>query len=240
MAENKRYLDLNGLSYTIRKLDNKKANVESPNFLGTPTAPTANKGTKDNTIASTKFVQNAVDDYVLKAGDTMTGQLKFIVSKLPILDLQMSKSASNAYTLTTNGSLFIGDATSINGARVYYCRKVNNLQAAILASVSVGYNPLDNAIWQTTKDYGIKFDVNVATDTTPQPSAIRQSASFYVGVNGAVVGYSGSASKAIDKDCIYKVLDSNNISQNEYIKALENRIAVLEEKIKSMEAESNV
>lgn len=37
MADNnKKYLDLNGLGYTIRKIDSKKANIESPNFMGTP------------------------------------------------------------------------------------------------------------------------------------------------------------------------------------------------------------
>lgn len=37
MAENKKYLDLNGLKYAVRKMDAKKADIESPDFSGTPT-----------------------------------------------------------------------------------------------------------------------------------------------------------------------------------------------------------
>lgn len=36
MAENNKYLNLNGLKYFARKLDDKKANIESPDFTGTP------------------------------------------------------------------------------------------------------------------------------------------------------------------------------------------------------------
>lgn len=37
MAEEKKYLNLNGLQYYTRKLDAKKADIESPDFTGTPT-----------------------------------------------------------------------------------------------------------------------------------------------------------------------------------------------------------
>ncbi|CAJ0592318.1 unnamed protein product [Cylicocyclus nassatus] len=59
MAE-KKYLDLNGLGYTIRKMDSKKADVESPALTGTPTAPTAEKGTSTTQIATTEFVNDAI------------------------------------------------------------------------------------------------------------------------------------------------------------------------------------
>lgn len=171
--------------------------------------------------------------WVLKTGDTMTGQLKFNTTQLPIIDLHMTNQGSNVYTMTTNGSLFIGDGTSTGGARVYYCRKVENLNAAVLSAVSVGYNPLDQSHWASSKDYGIKFDTNIAP-MTAQPSALRQVASFFVGVNGAVVGYSGDASKAISNSTIYKVLDSHNITENEYIISLEQRIADLEAKLNAI------
>lgn len=62
MADNKRYLDINGLGYTIRKINEKKADVASPNLTGTPTAPNAAEDTATTQIATTKFV----DDYFVK------------------------------------------------------------------------------------------------------------------------------------------------------------------------------
>lgn len=191
-------------------------------------------GDGENLAKNLTYPQNP--QYVAKIGDTMTGPLKFLTTTLPILDLQMNKEGSNVFTLTTNGSIFVGDGSSTGGARVYYCRKVENLGQAILSAVSVGFNPLDNAIWQRTTDYGIKFDVNVAQPIA-RPSATRQCASFYVGVNGAVVGYSGSTNTALTNDKIYKVLDSNSIKDDPYVKSLEARIAELEARLPVEEEE---
>lgn len=73
MADSKKYLDLNGLGYAIRKMDAKKANIESPVFTGTPTI-------NGNEIATTNDVSTLLDneldtrlDEVLgdKIGDTI-------------------------------------------------------------------------------------------------------------------------------------------------------------------------
>ena len=40
------------------------ARLDSPRFTGTPTAPTAGKGTSTDQIATTKFVQNEVADFL--------------------------------------------------------------------------------------------------------------------------------------------------------------------------------
>lgn len=70
----KKYLDLNGLGYTIRKMDNKKADIESPALTGTPTAPTAASGTATPQIATTEFVNNELKDKQDKliAGNNIT------------------------------------------------------------------------------------------------------------------------------------------------------------------------
>ena len=52
-----------------------KANSANPSFTGTPTAPTAAKGTNTMQIATTAFVKTGLDDKVNKSGDTMTGVL---------------------------------------------------------------------------------------------------------------------------------------------------------------------
>ena len=50
---------------------------ESPALTGTPTVPTAGKGTNNGQIASTAFVAQTIAALVDKSGDTMTGALKF-------------------------------------------------------------------------------------------------------------------------------------------------------------------
>ncbi len=59
-----------------------KADLASPVFTGDPRAPTPATADNDTSIATTAFVKNqgyatttALGNYVLKAGDTMTGQL---------------------------------------------------------------------------------------------------------------------------------------------------------------------
>lgn len=177
--------------------------------------------------------------YVLKAGDTMTGPLRFKTTARPILDLHIDGSnLSNVYSMTTNGSLFVGDATSNGGARVYFARNVPILNTALLTGVSIGYNPKDQATWTTSSDYGIKFDINIASNTEAQPKAKWQSASFFVGLNGAYVGYTENQNVALTESKVYRVLDSNSVKQDEYIKSLEARIAALEAKIDALTAES--
>lgn len=51
--------DLNNI---IAELQELKANLNSPNLTGIPTAPTANKGTNSDQIATTSFVQSAMAD----------------------------------------------------------------------------------------------------------------------------------------------------------------------------------
>jgi hypothetical protein len=54
---------------------NLKANIASPVFTGDPQAPTPSAADNDTSIATTAFVTTKVGNYVLKAGDTMTGNL---------------------------------------------------------------------------------------------------------------------------------------------------------------------
>lgn len=231
MADNK-YLDLNGLGYAIRKMDAKKANIESPVFTGTPTAPTAAKGTKDLTIANTKWVE---DNYVGKQGDaTINGTLTVIGNKYPILTLKDASTnvGGGHYLMNIQGNLMFGDCTSNNASRQYYGRMVPLLGKAVVGAVAIGYNPKDDKNYAKSTDYGIKFDVDAASATSATPSIQHQAASFFVGVNGAVVGYSGNINTKLNYDTqIYTVLDSNNIKTNEYILSLEQRIAELETKL---------
>lgn len=62
MADTKKYLDLNGLGYAIRKMDAKKANVESPAFTGTPTINEKEIATKNDLVAITADTEDIVDE----------------------------------------------------------------------------------------------------------------------------------------------------------------------------------
>jgi len=60
-------------------LDNDKAELASPTFIGTPAAPTATVGTNTTQIATTAFVNSEIsNDAILKSGGTATGQIKGI------------------------------------------------------------------------------------------------------------------------------------------------------------------
>lgn len=239
MADAKKYLDLNGLSYTIRRIDNKKADLESPVFTGTPTVPTSVKGDKSLQIANTQWVDN---NYVGKEGDaTINGTLTVIGKNYPLLTLKSSSPSTTGYLMNIQGNLMFGDCTSNNPSRQYYGRMVPALGKAVVGAVAIGYNPKDNANYQKTTDYGIKIDVDIASATSATPTIERQCASFFVGVNGGYIGYSENVSKAVDYNTqVYRILDSNNIKTNEYIASLEQRIVELESKLTDNSLEPRV
>lgn len=54
---------------SIQTAVNSKANVSSPAFTGSPTAPTATAGTNTQQLATTAFVREAVDAKVVGTGD---------------------------------------------------------------------------------------------------------------------------------------------------------------------------
>lgn len=289
----KKFLDLNGLSYYTRKLDTKKANLESPVFTGTPTindvaiattdtvsilldneldsrldavledkigdeiiktvgdkldekadinspiftgtptTPAPIKGDKSLQIANTQWVD---DNYIGKVGDaTVNGKLTVIGKDYPLLTLKSSSPTTSGYLMNIQGNLMFGDCSSNSPSRQYYGRMVPALSKAIVGAVSIGYNPKDDKNYQKTTDYGIKFDVDVANPSSATPTIQLQCGSFFVGANGAYVGYSGSTSKALNYDTqVYRVLDSNSIKTDEYITSLEQRIAELESKISEL------
>lgn len=216
------------------KLD-EKADIESPVFTGTPTTPAPAKGDKSLQIANTKWVD---DNYIGKQGDaTVNGSLTVIGNKYPLLTLKSSSPTSSGYLMNIQGNLMFGDCSSNSASRQYYGRMVPALNKAIVGAVSIGYNPKDNATYQKSTDYGLKFDIDVAGTASATPSIQHQSGSFFVGVNGAYIGYSGSVSQPLNYDTqIYQILDSHNIATNEYIASLEQRIAALEAKLAALDS----
>ena len=62
----------------LKKKLEKKADLDSPHFIGEPTAPTADPGTNTDQIATTAFVQDAVED-LGNTKYTLDREGKFIV-----------------------------------------------------------------------------------------------------------------------------------------------------------------
>ena len=121
MATSKKFLDENGLStlwdqiennfissdnieIIINAIDTVKADKESPEFTGIPTAPTASPKTNTTQIATTEFVNTAISDAVFAAG----GSAKIIITVTPIAGV--TATLSNR----TTGNTFTG-STDSNG-----------------------------------------------------------------------------------------------------------------------------
>lgn len=95
-----------------------KADVNSPSFTGTPTAPTATVGSNTTQIASTAFVKAAVD--ALGTIGTMAAQNANAVaitggSVTGITDITVADGGTGASSITAN-SVILGNGTSaLNG-----------------------------------------------------------------------------------------------------------------------------
>lgn len=93
------------------------ARLDSPHFTGVPTAPTAGKGTSTDQLATTKFVQNEVADFL------SPNQSSFVASQW-LLDQTSSKyyhrivtdarDISHVYKNETGGSLVFDDSVEIH------------------------------------------------------------------------------------------------------------------------------
>jgi len=98
------------------------APIASPALTGNPTAPTPTAGDNDTSIATTAFATTADNLRVLKAGDTMTGQLTLAPTGVaPILTL--NKFGSGVTSLiegrmggTLRWAMHLGDGSSETGS----------------------------------------------------------------------------------------------------------------------------
>ena len=63
----------------LNKRIKKKADLDSPHFTGTPTAPTPESGDESERLATTEFVQDAIKDIGPGTVYTLTREGKFIV-----------------------------------------------------------------------------------------------------------------------------------------------------------------
>lgn len=138
-----------------------KANLASPALTGTPTAPTATAGTNTTQLATTAFVNTKAGDYVLKAGDTMTGGL----------------TSSGDFT----GNSFIGNSVNIGGA--------NNLRSFNVNGS--GFNGRLSIQSGTGGEPGVEFTIDSNTSRTliksTRVGTDGMEMSFWTEANGASI-----------------------------------------------------
>ena len=117
-----------------------KANLASPTFTGTPTAPTATAGTNTTQIANAAFVTSAINTAIstadsgnvkLTGNQTISGQKSFSLTGK--IDMQ-TNNASPAITATTLGSNGGSAATFINSSSSPYSSALN-LQTGLSGGV---------------------------------------------------------------------------------------------------------
>ena len=98
----------------VHPSDTNKANINNPSFTGTPTAPTASKGTNTTQIATTAFVQSAITDinYPVTSVNTKTGAVVLTASDVNALpDTTVIPTATSDLT---NDSNFVSDANYVH------------------------------------------------------------------------------------------------------------------------------
>ena len=93
------------------------APLDSPHFVGMPTAPTAGKGTNTDQLATTKFVQNEISDF-------LTRNKSSFVSSQWILDQSAgtyyhrivtdAQDVSHVYKLESGGAMVMDDTVEIH------------------------------------------------------------------------------------------------------------------------------
>lgn len=126
------------------------APLDSPHFTGTPTAPTAGKGTSTDQIATTKFVQNEVADFLsahnsaADAHPELRGRLDAIADH--VVEVWTATDGSAWYRKYSSGWVEQG-GTIPTGAtltpRITFPMQFANADYTILKSFSVHNNGAD-------------------------------------------------------------------------------------------------
>lgn len=131
--------------------------IDSPEFTGTPTAPTAEAGTDDNQIATTAFVQNAISsggiayvliDYI--SGMTETELAVAVNTQIEAGNMVIIKYGEDMYQLLRKS---LGEL----GSREYYFGVIAPYINGDIKSFSFNYLKFYRDIegeWTVIDDYG--------------------------------------------------------------------------------------
>lgn len=103
--------EVESVSTAYAELDRTKAPLASPNFTGLPTAPTAEAGTSNTQIATTKFVGNEIIDRIIYREYSFTGS--FSAGTIGTRGLQVNKNneVGIGYSIVGMMLTYIGDSS---------------------------------------------------------------------------------------------------------------------------------
>ncbi|WP_232272354.1 tail fiber protein [Salmonella enterica] len=157
---------------TLHDLVDTKAPINSPNLTGTPTAPTATKGTNNTQIASTAFVMAAIAELVDSSPDALNtlNELAAALGNDPNFATTMTNALAGKQpkdaTLTALAEL----ATSAD--KLPYFTGAD--RAALTALTSVGRAILGKTSTQGVLDYlGLGETINLARNAVPATRRIN-------------------------------------------------------------------
>ena len=177
MATSKKFLDENGLSILwnqiennfissdnieviINAIDTVKADKESPEFTGIPTAPTASPKTNTTQIATTEFVNTAISDAVFAAG----GSAKIIITVTPIAGVTATltnRTTGNTFTGSTDSNGVI--TINVNEFGVFDISYQSSGAVSSISNITVstpGQVYQIQATYATSKTYTIEIDLS--------------------------------------------------------------------------------
>lgn len=127
----KNFISADDLVPIINAIDTVKANIDSPEFTGTPTAPTAEKTDRSSQIATTEFVQQVADDLLLNPGSA-THVIVTITPATAATVTLTNKTTNNTFSGQTNTTTGIA---TINVTE-YGIFNISYLSAGVISSVS--------------------------------------------------------------------------------------------------------
>lgn len=150
------FISTDGIETIISAIDAIKADKESPEFTGVPTAPTANPNTNTKQIATTEFVNNTISELATRlnaladSDDTTLDQLSEIVTYIK-----------------NNKSLIDGITTSkVNVADIINNLTTNVTNKPLSAAQGVALKTLIDAITVPTKVSDLTNDSGYLTSYT--------------------------------------------------------------------------
>ena len=177
MATSKKFLEENGLStlwsqiennfissdnieVIINAIDTVKADKESPEFTGIPTAPTASPKTNTTQIATTEFVNTAISDAVFAAG----GSAKIIITVTPIAGVTATlsnRTTGNTFTGSTDSNGVI--TINVNEFGVFDISYQSSGAVSSINNITVstpGQVYQIQATYATSKTYTVEIDLS--------------------------------------------------------------------------------
>lgn len=146
-----KYLDLRGLTTFWNKIKGHFASIVSPTFTGVPAAPTAAAGTNTTQIATTEFVQTAIDNskklIEVTYGTSTFAEVQELWNNNYLPYIVMTLNQAKDIKIPCSHYLNYGNNHSYNG---FYFTKV--FEAGGGSKKIITYRLKENSTWETNSN----------------------------------------------------------------------------------------